>query len=324
MKNRTRGPEGPADRPTFLRLDEALRHPEFLQPPECLVPHLAWRGRLVILAGPDKAGKSTLAAHAVTALTKGAPFLGKATHEGGGKCVWVGLEEHFGDAIRRLETLEAAAERVFVLLKPPSDLPGAIAREIKEKAVDLVVIDSLMAYAREVHDGKVPADGDNAGWSEVVRPLSRLAHETNVGIVLIHHTRRADGQYRGASEIAAAADVLLELSVTTHKTPNRRAITGRGRICLEDVKVELTEQGYVAVSQDEAPGSALRETVREWIFLHPGSGKKAVRSGIGGRAELVDAELAALLGEGLVVNRGTSAAWRLHVADNDDAIRLVS
>lgn len=324
MNNRTRGPEGPADRPTFLSLDEALRCPELLQQPECLVAHLAWRGRLVLLAGQDKSGKSTLAGHAVAALSNGAPFLGKATQEGGGNCVLVGLEEHFGDAIRRFQNLQAAAERVFVLLKPPTDLLGAIVREIKEKAVDLVVIDSLMAYAREVHDGKVPADGDNAGWSEVVRPLSRLAHETNVAIVLIHHTRRGDSQYRGASEIAAAVDVLLELDSITGRTTNRRKIKARGRICVEDFNIELTDQGYVIVSQDEAPDSRLRETVREWIRLHPGSGKKAVRSGVGGRAELVDAELDALLGEGLVVNRGTSAAWRLHVAEDDDTIPPVS
>ena len=61
----------------FASMAELQARPELLAPPECVIPHFAYRGRLVILAGPDKSGKSTIMAHAMAALSRGTRFLGE-------------------------------------------------------------------------------------------------------------------------------------------------------------------------------------------------------------------------------------------------------
>lgn len=68
--------------PEVVRLDEVLADPTMLQPPLALVPGLVWRGRLSMLAGREKDGKSTFAAAGVAAMTRGHEFLGDPTEEG--------------------------------------------------------------------------------------------------------------------------------------------------------------------------------------------------------------------------------------------------
>ena len=63
-----------------------------------------------------------------------------------------------------------------------------------------MVVDSLQEYAR-VTIGAAPDDGDNAGWSAVIRPLVQLAREYDIAVVVLHHVRRSDGHFRGAGEL---------------------------------------------------------------------------------------------------------------------------
>jgi hypothetical protein len=294
--------------PTYATLADLLARPEILKPPECVVPRLAYRGRLVLLAGPDKSGKSTLLSHATAALSRMAPFLGGAVGARSGRVVWMGLEEAVGDAVRRLADLEADPTRVQLVIYAPRDLLDRTRALLAEWPADLLVIDSLTEYARTAC-GSIPDDGDNAGWAAVVRPLVAVAREHDIAVVVLHHVRRSDGQFRGAGEIAAAADALLELvPPAAGEDPGMRRIRGRGRWPVEPFAVALRDGRY-----ELAGGSELSVDAR--VLLHieaaPGTSKTATRKAVGGRAAAVDAAINRLLDRGAIEDsaNGRPGLW---------------
>ena len=299
--------------PAFATLDELLRNPKLLEPPECVVPLLAYRSRLVMLAGPDKSGKSTLLSHAIAALTRGDGFLGGATSSKNGRAMLLGLEEAVGDQVRRLHTLEANPERVQLVIRPQTDLLERANALLSSWPADLVVIDSLQEYAR-VTEGTVPDDGDNAGWAGVVRPLVALARAHDTAVVVLHHVRRSDGQFRGAGEIAAAADALLELVVPDPglEDPNVRHIRGRGRWQIEPFDVVLRNGCYELESWTEPLSVDARVLLK--VDGTPGVSRAAVRREISGRASTVDAAINRLIKSGDVVDYGSSRHSKLHPA----------
>lgn len=194
----------------WLTLTELEERPELMAEPAEVVPRLVWRGRHTILAGLAKLGKSTIAAQAAVAATQAAPFLdGKAAN---GRVVWVGVDEHLGDTVRRLRHFGAWGKRIRILTLPPSgeDLLSALEQLLDEWPAELVVLDSLIEWTRRVSKD-MPKDGDSAGWAQVVRPLTALAHTHDVGLLTLAHSRRADGRYRSSGEIAAATDVLYDM-----------------------------------------------------------------------------------------------------------------
>lgn len=300
---------GEGDTPVYLTLAELLQRPELLRPPECVVPRLAYRGRLVLLAGPDKSGKSTLLAHAVARLTRGESYLGALTRGRHRRAVVVGLEEAPGDAVRRLHELGADPDRVMLVVLAQPDLLKRTRQLLAEWPADMVVVDSLSEYAR-VTCGTVPEDGDSAGWAAVVRPLVALAREYDLAIVLLHHVRRSDGQYRGSSEIAAAADCLLELVMPRDgEDPTIRHIRGRGRWPVEPYAVQLKDGRY-----ELAGGDALSLDARVLLHVeaHPGCSRREVRGAVGGRATAVDAAIGTLLARGAIQDHGRDGRSSLY------------
>lgn len=293
----------------FASLADLQDCPELLRSPTYAVPRLAVKGRAIAVCGPDKSGKSTLLAFAEAALSWGRPFLGEPTPTGGGRCVHVGLEEAVGDAVRRLTDLNACAERIQVLYNVPGrSLLDHLDALLTEWPADLVVIDSLSEYAR-VMFGEVPANGDDAGWAAVVRPIVALARRHDVAIVIIHHTRRSDGQYRGATEIATSVDALLEMSIAKPgEDPTLRRFTGRGRWHIEPFSIVLRDDGY-----ELGAGTDLSIDAR--VLLHveggPGLSSNEVCKRVGGRRATVIEALRRLAERGAVRNRGSehSSSW---------------
>lgn len=55
--------EQEGDAGVFVSLAELMARPELLAPPEAVVRRIAYRGRLVLVAAPDKSGKTTLLAN---------------------------------------------------------------------------------------------------------------------------------------------------------------------------------------------------------------------------------------------------------------------
>lgn len=289
--------------PAFATLAELMERPELLQPPRCVVPRLAYRGRLVVLAGPDKSGKSTLLAHATAAVSRGHRFLDGTTVTQHRRAVVLGLEGAVGDSVRRFSELGADPERIHLVVLAPPDLLTRTRELLSEHPADLIVVDSLQEYAR-VTLGTVPDDGDAAGWASVVRPLVALARDHDVAVVVLCHVRRSDGQYRGSTEIAAAADALLELVVPTSGDDlTVRRLRGRGRWPVEPFAVALRDGRY-----EMAGGNELSIDARVLLFVeaNPGQASRtATRKAVGGRASTVDAAIDQLLERGAIEDRGS-------------------
>lgn len=307
--------------PAFATLAELMANPDMLAPPQAVIKRLAYRSRLLMLAGPDKSGKSTLMAHASSCLTRGDRFLGEPTEGRTGRVVLLGLEEAAGDAVRRYAELNAAPERVQIVTTPTPDLLAQTNALLKDWPADLLIVDSLQEYAR-VTRGTVPDDGDNASWSAVVRPLVALAREHEIAIVVLHHVRRSDGQYRGAGEIAAAADALLEMSLpSSGEDPNLRRIKGRGRWTIEPFAVTLRDGKY-----ELSGGGTLSMDARVLLYIeqNEGASRRGVRQGVGGRATAVDAAIDLLLKRGAIVNLGTEQRPRLYTPTGQTALEVAA
>lgn len=302
---------GGDDVPTFSLLSDLLARPELLEPPECVMARLGFRGRAVLLAGPDKSGKSTLAAHGVTALTLGRSFLGEPTRAG--RVVWLGLEEALGDAVRRFQELGANPDRVQLVTMTPPDLLDRTSALLDDWPADLLVVDSLHEYAR-VTCGTTPDDGDNAGWGAVVRPLVALARRYDIAVLLLHHVRRSDGQARGASEILAAVDATLEIQLPTNgQDATTRRIRGRGRWPIEAVNVALRDGRYELASTGEL---SLDTLVLLAVENDPGISKRKIRGAVQGRASAIDAAVNRLTERGAIEDRGKGQRSAFHPPSN--------
>lgn len=291
----------------FLPLRELLERPELLRPPECVLPRLAYRGRTTLLAAPDKAGKSTLAAHGAAALTRGLPYLGGPTTAG---CVlWCGLEESPGDAVRRFAELNADPDKVRLLFATPDDLYEKLRATLESWEPDLLLVDSLAEYAR-VLLGRSPDDGDAAGWGEVVRPLVALCRAADCAILLLHHPRRSDGQYRGSGEIAAAVDCLLEMQpAKPGEDQTTRHFRGRARWPVQDWSLRMQDGRFVVGGGEPL---TLDARVLQYIAstMPTGATKRGIRGYVGGRANSADAALGRLMRDGAVV-RGSDQRHRI-------------
>lgn len=292
--------EEPSDvQPAFILLRELLARPELLKPPEVVLPRLAWRGRSTLFVAPDKSGKSTLAALGCAAITRGATFLGEACTRG--FSVWCGLEEALADAVQRFVTLNADPDRLHVLALQPRDLLQRLDTLLREQAVRLIVVDSLAEYAR-VTEGAAPEDGDASGWGQVVRPLIALARQHEAGLLMTHHPRRSDGQYRGSGEIAAAVDALYEMTVPPQgEDQNVRRFRGRARWPTEPFSVRWTGTNYLLSGGGEL---SLDARVLADIQENPGTSRNSLCERLGGRKTAVLAALDQLINRGAVEDQG--------------------
>lgn len=290
--------------PDGFRTLEALRsQPSLLVQPRAALPSLAWAGRLSVLAAREKEGKSTLASSGASAVASGRTFLGQATIEG--LVVWVALEEHPADVVQRFTRFDANPSQVVIAekLKAPLKEIECAARELRPV---LIVIDTLAALAADL----VRDPSSSSEWTKVMSRLARIARETDTAVLVLHHSRKSDGQYRDSSAIGAGCDVMLEMDTPPDATTGRR-IRGRGRIHVErEVLVRLIDNRF---ELSEGQGS-VDDEVLAVVTVHPGLSKREVRNRVSRRGAEVDEALERLLNASRVVNDGDGTRHAYHVA----------
>lgn len=174
-----------------------------------LMEGLVATGTLSLLAGPPKAGKSTLARHLVTSILAGTAFLGRAVRPG--RVLLYSLEDP-----HKVSGLHFAQ----LGLQPDMPLWGRITHEegpfletlvadLKEATPDLVLIDTM----------NVALDWDDMNSMEEttkkLTPLRELTRATNAAIILLAHTRKTSTgsglDILGSTGIRAATDVNMIL-----------------------------------------------------------------------------------------------------------------
>ena len=219
------------------RLADIITAPGALDSPRAVLPGLAYAGRLTLLPGPEKIGKSTLLGHGVAAVTTGGDFLGASVSQG--PVLYVSLEEHQGDLARRLVHFGADDQEVEVL-EDLGDKPfERLARAAELVQPTVVVIDSLSRLAeRYISDASSAAQ-----WNPVMGALVRLARY-GAGVVLVHHATKGTGRYRDSTAIGAAVDLILTMA-RDEKDGSVRQLSVEGRFPVPPLRYRQTADGLL-------------------------------------------------------------------------------
>ena len=279
--------------PTPRTLAEVLADPSVDNKLDPVLPGFAWAGRVTLLAAREKIGKSTLVSAGASAISRGGEFLGEPCSTG--DILWLALEEHPSDYSGRFLQFCADPSRVFLIDHEIGAIHhlDLLARRAKPR---LIVVDTLAALV----NGIVEDASSATAWTVVMSQLSHIARATNAGILLLHNSRKSDGQYRDSTAIGAGVDAILEMREDGEG--NRRKISGKARFPYETVHVELRDGQYHRLGARPTIESQIRTFVRQ----NPGTTLRQMRSEVRGRGETIDLELAELVTRGVVVDRGNS------------------
>lgn len=290
-------------RKTFRWLSEILEDPDMLQPPKPVAARLAWKGRLTLLAAPPKGGKSTLAGAAAAAVSVGSTFLGEETVAG--NVLIVSLEESLQDFSRRFVRFGANPARIAVIDRTAGEnLLDDIWKTAEEIQPSLIIWDTLGAFASHI-SGKPLDPGDSQGWTRVMLEILDIARVYGASL-LLHHSRRSDGQYRDSSAIGANVDVILEM-FGEGEAP--RVIKGRGRFEVNETKLKLEGDAFVLVETE----TEIAERILKFVGAHPRCSWREIREGVGGRIVEVQKVRDKLLKERRLANVGTHAQEHLYM-----------
>ncbi len=196
-----------------------------------IVRPVAYGGGVTLLAGPPKAGKSTLAANLQRCRESGARLLDAwdvtvgptllVTEEGGVAVVYK------AEGMHRLDVLDrrAAAGLSF------GQMLDAVGAWSMQHPGALAFIDTLAIWAGIENEN----DASEAGTA--VARVTALAQATDMAIVLVHHARKSGGDngeaIRGSGAILATVDIAVELS-RVGPTGDDRWLDVQGRVILPE------------------------------------------------------------------------------------------
>jgi hypothetical protein len=254
-------------------------------------------GALTEVEGKIKAaGKTSWVMALARAVLDGAPFMGQPT----AKAPVVYLTEQpltsLREALRRADLLEREdvliLSRLDVLGLPWREVVALAAEKCEEVGAKLLIIDTLSPFAGLEGDAENSAGDAQAA----VAPLQTLAQALKLAVVIVRHSRKGGGEVgesgRGSSAFGGAVDLLISLRRRDGNAPKtQRVIHTLGRFdeTPEDLVIDLTDAGYVALGSEDEAG---REGIR--AALHAALGGAALTD-----TELVEA-LEAELGDGRV------------------------
>ena len=294
------------------------------EPPqvEYLVEGMLPRGQLTLFAGPPKGGKTTYMTDLVGCMVKGDEFCGRGTTLKEDECILWATEEPKELFLERIVNERdwspemLARTLVTFRMAAPShyrwkDFMPQLAKAVNELAaqggrkVALLILDTFQDWSDlddndENHTGAVKRE---------LRYIRNFMQETGCAVMILHHTRKAEGGFisdkiRGASALAGMTDGLIILDGVSN-TRTTRKVVARGRTAAMrwEQRVRLTEDGYVA---EEAPEASLKE--RERIILDTLSQKartaKSLADATGRAARTVERALASLKDRRLVKSEG--------------------
>lgn len=189
-------------------LGEWLADPGILTPPKVLVPHLAVVGRVTLLSGREKVGKSSLIGQAVAQLSVGGELFGVACKAN--TTLWYAVDEPVADTVRRLEHHGADPSSVLICDAPRNlkELHQSLEANLeRHPRIALVVLDTLSKLFSL--SGIDPNDAKS-----VEPPMAKLVdfcHANKVSAVLLYHTGKSGLEYRGSTAIGASVDEIVTL-----------------------------------------------------------------------------------------------------------------
>jgi hypothetical protein len=194
---------------------------------------LAYSGGVTLIAGPPKAGKSTLAAQLQHCAETGLDFAA-AWPVALGPCLLV-TEEGGAAVVHKTSNLS----RLDVLDRRAALMAGLSFRQVLEVVSEwaethlggIAFIDTLAIWA------EIQNENDASEASKAVAIVTALAQTTDLAVVLIHHARKSGGDngeaIRGSGAILATVDIAVELSRVSPNS-DTRWLDVQGRVILPE------------------------------------------------------------------------------------------
>ncbi len=215
---------------TFSALE--LQSKEFA-PVQWIAPGLIPEG-LTLFCGKPKLGKSWAALDLAFAVAEGGQFLGTICDQG--DVLYLALEDNQRRLKDRLTKIQPSVEwpsrLKFAVEAHRVDQGGlqcmeAWAAEVKNPR--LLIVDTL-ATIRPTGGGKDDYKADYAA----LRGLHRLASESRIGVLVVHHVRKADADdvydtVSGSTGLTGAADATVILGAKVGETGTEVTLYGKGR-----------------------------------------------------------------------------------------------
>lgn len=287
---------------TELQKDEKL-----LQPANVIVPGLAAAGRVTMLAAREKMGKSTLMAYAAAQMSRGGHIWEQETIPC--RVLWVGLEESPADAVTRFIAMGADPEMLTIVTRLGGEGGlNQLRAEIVAAKPDLVIVDSLAAYAKGIED-----ENNAVACTALLNPLVEFVHDSGVALVLLHHANKSGSGYRGSVAIGAAMDMILEMHpVERDQSLRRIEAKGRFRIDSYEVRYDVNTHTWTHTGEARTPqqrADDLQGAALEWIKANPNQGKEKIRAAMGRNATQTDMAIEALVAQNKVRHMGQRAGY---------------
>jgi len=285
-----------------------------------LAPHVLPRAALTALYAPGGDGKSLFSMALAAAIGHGGELAGIEC--GQGVTVYLDAENGEWEIHRRVHTLGLPSSGVRMADASGLDLRrdlAAVEAVVSDTSPDLLVLDSLRSMTPGMDEN------DTCQTARALDPLRRLAHESGTAILLIHHANKAGRDFRGASSIRDAVDVLWHLGrQEDDPDPRRRFLSCRKmRIAAEPERLWLrleVDRGHVLIDRAEPPEQQdrpVRQPVRAKLSdeILASIGEQPLRLaaiaelvGRGAKDGSVRNALAALVADGLLARQGNDYA----------------
>jgi hypothetical protein len=271
---------------------EMAEDPELLEPPDEVVPRLAFREHLTLLSSDAKGGKTTLAAAGAASVANGHRFLGHPTRQG--RVLWVKGEGHRRMVFRYLHDFgaEPVPGRITVV-ESGADPVTELETLVRRLEPDLVVVDTWTSWTATLGLDYWKA----ADVAPVLKRLETVAR-SGPAVLLLHHNRRSDQQPRGSGHLMAAVDLLRTVEDGSHD--RERKVKGRGRVPCEPFRYTLVEAGERLCLQVVDPNREAEEKILDFLQANPDASKRAIRQGVEGRNPVIDEALQQLVEDGIV------------------------
>ena len=223
-----------------------------MPPPEYLIDGLIEHGGLSSVIGPPGRGKSTVVLDMACHVATGKRWQGRQTLK---TRVLYLPGEGLSGAVQRLRAWEDAhglelddllLGNGIILVNAMNEAWGEIAAYIARQRIGLVVFDTFARMSAGLEENSATDVG------KAVRRFDKLKELTNAGVMVVHHTAKADPTMgRGSSALNGALD--SELLVSEAHWDTSQITDANGRVPGKPIELHTTKQKNAEQLQEPIP-----------------------------------------------------------------------
>lgn len=233
-----------------------------------LVEGILIAGGFSVIGSRPKVGKSTLARNLCLYVAKGTDFLGRPVKRG--PVIYYALEEIGSEVKRHFQDMGASGdENIHVYVGGSSrDALKEIRKAIEEIEPVLVVIDPLFRLV-QVKDGN-----DYVQVTQALDPVLRIARDTGVHVVCVHHTTKSASQDNDSLLGSTAIFGSVDTTIIMKRTENYRSVRTTQRYG-EDMPEtilgfdETTRTIFLGHSREEEDLEAAEQSIHDYLSGQP-------------------------------------------------------